>query len=132
MRMLSALIFDDVIAGTGTWYSSSELNNTIGAAETIVIQACTTGVASGSELTVQCESSPDNQNWDPTGGAGSPTPEIDGVAIDDDDSIVAAVTDLALLSHVRFKITLGAAGHKCRLKLYVTGRVAGGVSAGTS
>lgn len=122
MRLFNALVFDDLISGDElTWYSSAELNEQLGRAEILAIQACTTGVAAGSHLTVQVETSADNKNWLPTAAP----PEIDK-DIDNDESYVGVREDLTLLGNVRLKINLGDSGDACRLKLYVTGRALAG------
>lgn len=126
MRIFNAKVFDEIISGTDpTWFSSAELNSAIGAAEVLVIQACTTDV-SGDEtkLTVHSQSSADNQHW-----IESEPAEISEQEIESDRSYIGEVNPLGLnlLPHVRFKIKLGGTnGPRCRLKLYVTGRDFGG------
>jgi hypothetical protein len=120
MRLMSALVFDDVISGPGVaGYTPAQFNSMIGAADGWAVQAYTTMVAGGTaNLTVSLEHSADNQNW-----FSSPTPVIGGLIISNDNSVWGWTDSLlpVLMGYVRFRIAFG--GTQCRLKLYVTGRV---------
>lgn len=123
MRVISTEIFDDLIIGAGPWFSGAQFNTALGAADIVVIQACTRAVSGTSPtLTVQAQHSADNQFWINT----QALPEINGLSIANETTLVAQVaagaTSLMLLANLRFQITLGGTSPQCRLKLYATGR----------
>lgn len=128
MRTVSALIFDDIIGTTtGPWYTPSQFNAVIGAADNFAIQACTTMVSGTTNLTVQAEHSADSQYWFTVG-----TPaDIVVNSVFNDAEYVGWRDGLVPphMANVRFKITLSGTNPQCRLKLYVTGRVRGGAAA---
>lgn len=124
MLLVHVQAFDDIISGTSAaWYTPSSLSDQLGAADGFAIQACTTFVSgTGPTLTVQSEHSSDNRVWLPVSGF-----DIKDVTIANDGAYWSERNPFfsIRLGLVRFKITLGGAAPKCRLKLYFTGRVFG-------
>ena len=126
MRVISAEVFDDLISTTGpVWLSGSQFNAAVGAADLVVIQACTRAVTGTlPTLTVQAQHSADNQNW-----VNTQSVEISGLSISNDLSLFAVVNLGAVrLAYLRFQISLGGTSPQCRLRLYATGRSHAGTS----
>lgn len=127
MRILSALLFDDLISTTAsTWYSSSETWSQMGGPDVIALQACARGVAGTvPTLTIQAQHSNDSQLWLNVSGS----PEISATlsTTSPNETITyGQVNFVNLLSYVRFKITLGGTSPQCFLRLYGTGRAKAG------
>ena len=124
MRIATIQVFDNIINGTGPWYSGTQFNQLIGRSSWYAVQTYATSVGGTSPtLTIQSEISPDSVTWLATGNteigaqlinttpvqAGQYRPGID-------------LGGLGLAAFVRFKITMGGTNPQCRLKLYVTCR----------
>lgn len=128
MLLDHALVFDDIISGTtSTWYSPSEMNARLGAADAFAVHACTTFVSgTGPTLTVQAEHSSDGESWIAT-----PAPPEISTAIANDSSYWGSRDpyNMNMMGLLRFKITLGGTNPQCRLKLYATGRIYGAAAA---
>lgn len=119
MRVANFQVFDDFISGTGAiWYSSADLNRSLGQADMYAIHAVATNVAGTSPtLTVGAQYSSDGQNWF------SPQNDINAQPLVNGGSLVgfnAGSTPLG--ANIRFQISLGGTSPQCRLKLYFTGR----------
>lgn len=119
MRILNVLAFDEVIDGTSsTWYTPAELNDTLGAADYLGLQAFAMGVSGTTPtLTIAIEHSANNVNWVALAG----TPELNAVSIASNTSYLGATTSPGFGS-MRARITLGGTTPQCRLKLFITGR----------
>lgn len=128
MRVFSELVFDELLLGVNTWYTSVAHYDLLGRVDFLAIQACTRGTAGTTpKLTIQCEHSDDGQNWVNMNGT---NPEIAPAAqIQNDASYfgtpyAAGFAGLAQIpqSLVRLRISLTGTNPQCFLKLYVTGR----------
>lgn len=123
MRAYNHLVFDDIISGTATtWYSAADRAYELGQADFIAVAAVVSGVSGTTPtLTVQAEHCCDGRSW-----VATPFAEI-GVGIANEGVYVGWRDEtFGFMSYLRFKITLGGTTPACRLKLFVTGRTAGG------
>lgn len=118
MRIQTIRVFDEIIEGSGPWYTGTQHEQTIGAGDRFAIQAVTTGV-SGTEpkLIIRAEHSPDGEHWLSVGEH----PEIDA-DIAENGTLVGAQSAHCPSRHVRLRIELDGSGAKCRLVAYVTVR----------
>jgi hypothetical protein len=120
MRTVTALVFDDVIVGTGTtWYTSDEFNDLLTRGDCFAAQLCTTKVSGSSPtITVVGEHSEDSEHWLAI-GAGLTS------AITEGEPLIMGADGFfpVLLSRLRIRISLGGTNPRCHLKLYVTMRV---------
>ncbi len=122
MRDFNILAFDDSIRGTGVnWYTPITLNDQLGQADGLALNAITTKVTGTSPtLTCQVEHSGDQRLWLSVG-----TAEINAAAIANETTLfgLRASFNPVLLGFVRIRIAMGGTNPECRLKLFVTGRV---------
>ena len=120
MRSFNIIAFDDLISGTAsTWYTSSDLDEVLGASDAMVLHAATSAVTgTGPTLTCQVEHSASTEDWAAVGSAQIST------SIANDGSYRGLIDNFnpVLLGFVRVKVTLGGTSPACRLKLYVTGK----------
>ncbi len=120
MRDFSQLVFDDTINGTaGVWYTPTTLNDDLGRADALTVQAVTTGVSGTSPtLTVVIEHSGDGRIW-----ATAATP-ISAASMTNGATYAGRIgfNSAALMQFVRLKITMAGTNPAGRVKLYATGR----------
>jgi hypothetical protein len=133
MRIATYQVFDQVISGTTPYYSGAEYNVPMAQADFYGIQAVATNVLNSATLQVAADFSPDNQNWISTavGSGGAPRFEIPNgttagfVALTNNGSLFGSNGGNGFpnvpLGFFRLVMTLGAANHSCRLKVYFTG-----------
>lgn len=77
MRRKVYLAFDDFIEDTQSTYSSTELNNELGAYDAFVLQVVTDDVVNATAITVQLEVSSDGRRWT----SKNAVPEVNAAAI---------------------------------------------------
>ena len=121
MRLFSATVFDDLITGTATWYSSSETYDLLGQADYLSFQFCPRGIGgTGTTLSASTEHSPDGQIW-----LGESALLFNPQFIfNETPAYGAANQQFPRLHFVRLNLNLGGGtGAKCFLKVYATGRV---------
>jgi hypothetical protein len=119
MRLFSATVFDDLIAGTAlVWYTSSEAIDLLAQADVMSLHVCPRGVSGNSPtLSVNVEHSADAQLW------ATAQALVVNSSLQNETTLYASTSTTAtLLSFVRFRISLGGTSPKCFLKVYVTGR----------
>jgi hypothetical protein len=122
MRVLSRLVFDEIIAGTSTtWYTATEHNAILGAPDRFGIHAIVTDTAgtNNPKLTVWGQTSGDGQHWIDI----EANPAIDNQLFTAGQYYgqVAGVLP-PFLAYVRLAMSLTGTNPSCRLKLYVCGR----------
>jgi hypothetical protein len=107
MLLESALVFDQVISGTGkSWYTSADFNASLGRADILTIQAVTTSVfgTGPPKVTVATETSFDGRLWASLGNTILESTISDGVS--NQGSVLGLFVPIG--SAVRLKISLGA------------------------
>jgi hypothetical protein len=122
MRSYHRLVFDGAVSGTTAIYTNPRFNTLLALTELIEI-GCVVSQASGTTptLSVQCQVSPDNENWFDKSG----TAEIAAASLSTSDVSIAggksSTTD-STVGFVRLKISLGGSDNKATLRIFVTGR----------
>lgn len=123
MLILNTDVFEEMLTGTGTtWYSYSEFNATIAAADQLAVFAYATNISNTSVvLNIGVDDSIDGRNWQVF-----TTPLISGTI-----SVTAPAYQVRVgtaypytpASFSRFRIYLsGSSSAACRLKLSISGR----------
>lgn len=125
MQIYNLKVFDDVIAGTGrTWYSSDEYNELLGAADWMVVGAVVSAIGGTSpQLQVTVQGSCDNDTWEETGGY-----VVVSTAIAASGLYFGTELGNPFPSYIRLALTLGGTSPQCRVQLYATGRARGRAS----
>jgi hypothetical protein len=120
MIVLSEQVFDELIAGTSSiWYTSDELNETLGAPDWFVLFASARDVSGSSPvLKVFVQKSGDNRHW----YHDALVPIINGSL--SEGTVRTGQASGPSQPFRRLRITLEGGSPKCRLKLHVTGRQA--------
>jgi len=120
MRKANERIFDDVVTGTTTVYSSGEFNELLGRHDRISLFLVVDTVSGTSPtITVQLQHSSDERNWVNKNG----TPEINALVISPTATTTEAANDATGnygCHSVRAAITLAGTNPSCRVRLYAT------------
>ncbi|MBI4703818.1 MAG: hypothetical protein HY744_22135 [Deltaproteobacteria bacterium] len=123
MRQFQQVVFDRYVNGTTTVYSDAAFNDLLGQFNQLSIQACCSEIAGTSPtLTVNVETSGDQQTWHSKFGSGSEP--ISGV------SLTAASNthwgkdtgSTPSLGAVRLTITLVGTSPAARIRIFACGR----------
>src|SRR5579871_1668057 len=118
MRKANERIFDDVVTGTTTVYSSGEFNELLGRHDRISLFLVVDTVSGTSPtITVQLQHSSDERNWVNKNG----TPEINALVISPTATTTEAANDATGnygCHSVRAAITLAGTNPSCRVRLY--------------
>jgi hypothetical protein len=118
VRVLTKQIFDTVLKGAGTWYTSDALASELGESDAYAVHAVPTGLSSPAPtITISVEHSADGQNWSPATQLVSWSPSGSDLTRSVGQSNTPG-------SRRRFKITFSGTSPQCRLKLHFTGRSA--------
>lgn len=116
------LAFDDTIEDTQSTYSSTELNNALGAYDAFVLQVVTDDVVGATAITVQLEVSSDGRRW----ASKNVVPEVNAAALatgvtNNAQGFDAGTTGVALgLVRLRVQLTNFLGGvTRAHVKIYV-------------
>lgn len=117
MRALNLTLFDDLISGTSTsWTTPSGFDDELGKHDQIAVIAQVGDVSGTATLAVTIEHSADGQHWLSASGI----PDI-ATALAPQSAYYGS-RSAGLLGFVRLKVSLGGTAPACRLKLGVTCR----------